>query len=155
MLSHSTMESLIEYMEHAGNFKGAYDLKTLGLPDGKNASPAAIAAYAYEASFFGNKIMTRRDQGNFFAGRAAKMLGLSEATMLSGFGAYQQNGNKINGFWDKPKVGLMSILNWLDQQVMGAAINGTPAHGTNITPVFNDDKVSEDLQRAGYNQMER
>lgn len=38
--------------------------------------------------------MTRRDQGNFFAGRAAKMLGLSKNLMLSGFGAFQSSGNK-------------------------------------------------------------
>jgi hypothetical protein len=43
----------------------------------------------------------------------------------------------------------------LDQQITGAATNGTPAQGVNITPVFKDDKVSEDLQRAGYNQMKR
>jgi hypothetical protein len=49
----------------------------------------------------------------------------------------------------------MSAVNWLDQQIMGAATNGTPAQGVNITPVFKDDKVSEDLQRAGYNQMKR
>jgi RHS repeat-associated protein len=155
MSTHSWKESLDEYMNHAGNFKGAYDLKTFGLAGGRNNPKEVIDAYAYEASFFGNKIMPRRDQGNFFAGRAANMLGLSEATMLSGFGAYQQNGNKINGFWNKTKIGLMSAVNWLDQQIMGAATNGTPAQGVNITPVFKDDKVSEDLQRAGYNQMKR
>jgi hypothetical protein len=156
MSTHSTYESFNEYKDHAGNFKGAYDLKTVGLSGGKNATPEQRDAYAYEASFFSESIiMTRRDQGNFFAGRASKMLGLSEATMLSGFGAFQANSNKINGTWNKIKVGVMSVFNWLDQKVMGAALNGTPMEGMNVKPVFHDDKVSEDLQRAGYNQFHR
>ncbi len=154
MLTHSTLESFNNYKDNAGNF-GTYDIKTNGLIGGRSASSQQKDAYAYEASFYGDGvIMTRRDQGNFFAGRAASMLGLSEATMLSGFGAFQANGNKISGLWNKTVVGVMSVINWLDQKTMGAAISGTPIQGAiNIKPVFHDDKVSEDLQRAGYNQF--
>ena len=156
MLTHSNYESFNEYKDHAGNFKGAYDLKTVGIPNGKNSSLEQRDAYAYEASFSSpGIIMTRRDQGNFFAGRAAKMLGLSESVTLSGFGAFEQNNNRMSGWWNKTKIGVMSAINILDQAIMGSAISGTPMQGMKVKPVFNDDKVSEDLQRAGYNQYQR
>jgi hypothetical protein len=50
---------------------------------------------------------------------------------------------------------LKAGLNWIDQQIMGAATSGTPMDGMKTTPIFHDDKVSEDLQRAGYNQYQR
>ncbi|MBS1646826.1 MAG: hypothetical protein JST67_05755 [Bacteroidetes bacterium] len=149
MLSHSMYESFKDYMANAGN-GGKYDIKSVGL-DYKNTTQAERDKYGYQASFYNEYlIMTRRDQGNFFAGRTANMLGLSYETTMSGFGAYNDNGNQ-KGFLFYLKSG----LNWLDQQLMGGAINGTPIQGINISPAFHDDKVSQDLQRAGYYQFQK
>ncbi|MGH2644200.1 MAG: hypothetical protein ACRDE2_09640 [Chitinophagaceae bacterium] len=155
MLTHSAFQSLEYYMKNAGNF-GIYDIKTLGIPGGRNSSPLERTKYAYEASFVSEgMIMTRRDQGNFFAGRAAKMIGLSKAAMLSGMGAYNSNGNQRNGLIDGTLFYLKVGINWLDQKIMGAAINGTPMQGMRITPIYPEDRISDDLQRAGYNQFQR
>jgi len=149
MANHSVYESLKDYMANAGN-GGKYDIKSNGL-DFKNSTQSERDKYGYQASFYSEYlIMTRRDQGNFFAGRAANMLGLDYETTMSGFGAFNDNGNRKGGmFYFK------SALNWLDQQLMGGAINGTPIQGINISPVFHDDKVSQDLQRAGYYQFQK
>ena len=155
LLSHTASQGFDQYKANAGN-AGDYDIKAWGFEKftGKTwlkASDEEKIRFVYQASFYdGNTIMTRRDQGNFFAGRAMKMTGTSEAVWLSGFGAYQSNGNK-QGFMFKLKAG----LNWIDQKIMGAATSGTPINGIKTTPIFHDDKVSEDLQRAGYNQFQR
>lgn len=39
--------------------------------------------------------------------------------------------------------------------IMNAGLGGTPASGVSISPVFSDDKVSEDLQNAGYDQFSK
>jgi hypothetical protein len=153
--THSSSESVQHYKDNASNSQN-YDIKTWGFEKstGKTwlqATDAERINFTYQASFFDeNTIMTRRDQGNFFAGRAMKIAGVPESVWLSGFGAFQSNANKT-GFGFYLKAG----LNWIDQQIMGAATIGTPMKGMKTTPIFHDDKVSEDLQRAGYNQYQR
>lgn len=155
LLSHTGSEGFRYYKANAGN-TGIYDIKSWNFKKitGKTwlqATTSGMLNFVYQASFYDdNTIMTRRDQGNFFAGRAMKMTGTPESVWLSGFGAYQSNQNKT-GF----RFYLKSAINWLDQQFMHAATSGTPMQGIRITPIFHDDKVSEDLQRAGYNQFQR
>ena len=141
--------AISHYMSNAGN-GGDYDIKSWGV-DWNSLSGEEKLNQSYQASFASpGVIMTKRDQGNFFAGRAANMMGLPLSTTMSGFGAFQSNGNK-RGFM----FYLKSAMNQIDQVIMGAAINGTPMDGMTIRPVFPDHKGSEDLQRAGYNQTKR
>jgi RHS repeat-associated protein len=149
MSDHRTDESLSHYMSEAGN-GGDYDIKAWGV-NWNELSGEQKLDHVYQASFASaGIIMTKRDQGNFFAGRAANMMGLPLSTTLSGFGAFQSNANK-RGFMFYIK----SALNQIDQIIMGAAIQGTPMDGMSVRPVFPDHRGSEDLQRAGYNQYTR
>jgi hypothetical protein len=84
------------------------------------ATTAEKSNFVYQASFYNNPIMTRRDQGNFFAGRAMKMTGADKPIMLSGFGTYQSRGNKTDF-----QFYLKSLVNWLDHQFMQTASIGT------------------------------
>src|SRR5690606_6173087 len=86
LLTHSEDEGFDYYRTNAANDQD-FDIKAWGFTEamGKpwaKASDAERIAYVYEASYFNNNtIMTRRDQGNFFAGRAMRMTGTSEAVM--------------------------------------------------------------------------
>lgn len=137
-----------EYKNNAGN-GAVYDIKSQGF-DWANASAKERLDYAYQASYVDDKIiMTKRDIGNFFAGRASLMLGLKESVMHSGYGAFQGNGNKTGLLFY-----IKAALNQLDQFIMGEAINGSPLRGQyQFRPLWSDDIGSEDLQRAGYKQF--
>jgi RHS repeat-associated protein len=148
MVTHYNYETFLYYKSNAGNGQ-IYDLKMNGF-DRTSTEAGAQTNYVYQASFFmPGFIMTRRDVGNYFAGTAARMFGLSEIAMLSGFGAYQANGNQ-QGF----KFLGMAILNYIDQFIMDKTINNSPflngSPNGNTTPLFHDDPASEELQRAGY-----
>jgi len=153
--SHSGSEGFDFYKANAGN-SGSLDIKSWGFEEAtgttwENASTSKRIDYVYQASYADdNTIMTRRDQGNFFAGRAMKMSGTSEAVMMAGFGAYQSNSNKT-GF----AFTLMVVVNYLERAIMSSSISGTPLSGMNVTPLYSDSKVSQDLQLKGYHQFQR
>ncbi|MBX3257182.1 MAG: hypothetical protein KF862_23815, partial [Chitinophagaceae bacterium] len=153
--THSESEGFSYYKGNAGN-GGILDIKSWNFEEkyGKKWEQSTAderIAHVYVASFVDdNVIMTRRDQGNFFAGRAMKMTNTSEDVMMAGFGAFQSNGNKT-GFLFMVKAG----FNYIERGILGAALAGTPAQSLTITPAFADAKVSQDLQLSGYRQYER
>jgi RHS repeat-associated protein len=134
--------STLYYMRNAGNGK-RYDLKTYGMPTG--LSKSSEQEWVYSASYFRGIIMTRRDAGNFFAGRAANMLGLSESVMLSGFGAYDNSGNKLG-----PSFAGKSFLNYIDALMLGTAIEYMPTNQIRWVPPFSEYKGSRDAQIIGF-----
>ena len=69
---------------------------------------------------------------------------------MSGFGAFQSNGNKIGAMFK-----FKAAINMADQLFKNFIGGRTPAGTPVVRPVFPDDKPSEDLQRAVYNQFSR
>ncbi len=133
------------------NAKGAgarFDLKTYGMPNPKKVTDSDI----YRGSIFkSGVIMTRRDAGNYFAGKAASMIGLSKNVMLSGYGGFASSNNNLN-----LDFGFKSILNLVDNFFMGSALDFVPGNQNGeilqYIPPFSEYKGSRDLQIRGFDE---
>jgi hypothetical protein len=146
MNSHQNSMTILHYMRNAGNGQ-VYDIKSWGI-DWTKASPAQQQNHVYQASFVApGIIMTRRDVGNYFAGMASNMMGLTRNMMHSGFGAFQQSQNQMS----MPFI-FRTIGNFIFQSIgsIGNTLVPSGAADVPLSPVFADDPGSEDLQNAGY-----
>ncbi|MFX1708998.1 DUF6443 domain-containing protein [Chitinophaga sp. CC14] len=146
MSNHQMSMTLLHYMRNAGNGQ-VYDIKSWGIEWAK-ATPSERENYVYQASFAApGIIMTRRDVGNYFAGMASNMMGLSRNMMHSGFGAFQQSNNKMSA----PFI-FRTLGNFLFQSIgsLGNALVPSGAPDLPVSPKWADDRGSEDLQNAGF-----
>ncbi|WP_161964263.1 DUF6443 domain-containing protein [Chitinophaga flava] len=145
--NHSSFESFSYYKSNAGNLQ-TYDIKTWGVTDKwGRMSEAEKFNHVYTASFAApGIIMTRRDEGNYAAGMLMKITGLGNDIMISGYGAYQSNGNKMD--WS---FYLKAMVNYLFMKLDNVQnIGHNPQIYDPGSPVFSDDPGSEQLQRVGY-----
>jgi RHS repeat-associated protein len=129
------ISAFLDYKSKGGNAfvdeNNVYDIKAWGLTKGFNKQD--YNKNAYEASWGPQGlIFTNRDAGNYFAGKAAAMMGIPWSFAHSGFGAFNANNNSPGGVYKKTFINFMTF----------------PFREDGLK--YKEFKASDDLQQMGY-----